>query len=85
MEEKKTKKFKFDYSWVVIAICFLVTGMSLGFCSSGRTLYMKPITEALGIGRGVFSLNNTFRFVSDLCKNWPVYFWRGIRYAVGDL
>lgn len=46
MEEIKTKKFKFDYSWVIIGICFLVTGMSLGFCSSGRTLYMKPITEA---------------------------------------
>ena len=63
------EKKKFNYGFIVIAICFLVTGVSLGFCSSARTLYVKPITEALVIGRGAFSLSDTFRFVSTTIIN----------------
>ena len=69
MEELKTKKFKFDYSWVILAVCFLVVGVSLGFCSSGRTMYLKAITDALGFGRGAFSLNDTFRFATTTIIN----------------
>ena len=69
MEQLKTKKIKFDYSWVILGICFLVVGVSLGFCSSGRTMYLNAITEALGFGRGAFSLNDTFRFVSTTIIN----------------
>ena len=63
------EKKKFNYGIVVIVICFLVTGVSLGFCSSSRTLYIKPMTEALGFGRGEFSLNDTFRFISTTIIN----------------
>ena len=69
MEELKTKKFKFDYSWVILAVCFLVVGVSLGFCSSGRTMYLKAITDALSFGRGEFSLNDTFRFAATTIIN----------------
>ncbi len=69
MEQLKTKKLKFDYSWVIIAVCFLVVGVSLGFCSSGRTMYLNAITDALGFGRGAFSLNDTFRFASTTIIN----------------
>ena len=69
MEELKTKKFKFDYSWVILAVCFLVVGVSLGFCSSGRTMYLNAITDALGFGRGAFSLNDTFRFATTTFIN----------------
>ncbi len=57
-------KKKFDYSWVIIALCFLSVCISLGFCSSGRTMYLTAITEALGIPRSAFSLNDTFRYVT---------------------
>lgn len=63
------EKKKFNYGFIVIAICFLVTGVSLGFCSSGRTLYVVPMTEALGFSRGAFSLNDTFRFVATTIIN----------------
>ena len=69
MEQLETKKSKFDYSWVIIGICFLVVGVSLGFCSSGRTMYLNAITDALGFGRGAFSLNDTFRFASTTIIN----------------
>ncbi len=57
-------KRKFDYTWVIVAICFLSVCISLGFCSSGRTMYLTAITDALDIPRSAFSLNDTFRFVT---------------------
>lgn len=62
-------KKKFDYSWVIIALCFLSVCISLGFCSSGRTMYLTAITEALGIPRSAFSLNDTFRYVTTTILN----------------
>ena len=67
--EMDLKQRKFDYSWVMIALCFVIILFSLGFCSSGRTLYLTAITEALDIPRGAFSLNNTFRFVATTITN----------------
>lgn len=63
------KKIKFDYSWVIIGICFLMIMTSLGLCSSGRTHYLTAITKALNIPRGAFSINDTFRFVTTTVIN----------------
>ncbi len=60
---------KADYSWVMIGICFMMILTSLGLCSSGRTLYLTAITEALDIPRSAFSLNDTFRFVTTTVVN----------------
>ena len=57
-------KKKFDYTWIIIAICFLSVCTSLGFCSSGRNMYLTAITDALNIKRSAFSLNDTFRYVT---------------------
>lgn len=69
MENDKKQIRKFNYSWVIIGLCFLSVMVSLGFCSSGRTLYLTAITEALNIPRGAFSLNDTFRFVTTTIVN----------------
>ena len=58
-----------DYSWVIIGLCFTMVFTSLGLCSSGRTLYLTAITQALDIPRGAFSLNNTFRFIATTIIN----------------
>ena len=63
-----TKK-RFNYAWVIAALCFLALSVSLGFCSSGRTLYLTAITDALNIKRSAFSLNDTFRFVTTTILN----------------
>ncbi len=60
---------KFDYTWVIVAICFLSVCISLGFCSGGRTMYLTAITEALNIKRSAFSLNDTFRYVTTTIVN----------------
>lgn len=63
------KGIKFDYTWVIVGLCFLSVFVSLGFCSSNRTLYLKAITEALEIPRGAFSLNDTFRYITTMIVN----------------
>lgn len=62
-------KKKLDYTWVIIGACILMVFTTLGFCSSTKGLYLKPITEVMGIGRGVYSLNDTCRFVSTAVIN----------------
>lgn len=69
MNDLKERTHKFNYSWVIIGLCFLSVMISLGFCSSGRTLYLTAITEALNIPRGAFSLNDTFRFITTTVLN----------------
>ncbi|MBQ2696061.1 MAG: MFS transporter [Clostridia bacterium] len=74
MEESNLQTRKFDYTWIIIGVCFLMVMISLGFCSSGRTLYLTAITGALGISRGAFALNDTFRYVTTTIVN--LYFGR---------
>ena len=62
-------KKRLDYSWVVIVLCFLTVCITLGFCSSGRTMYLTAITEALDIKRSAFSLGDTFRYVTTTVLN----------------
>ena len=69
MEEQASKKLKFDYSWIMIGLCFLIVAVSLGLCSSGRNLYLTAITDALDIPRGAFSLTNTIRYLTTTLLN----------------
>ena len=75
MEEKNEpqsslrKSGRFDYKWVVVGICFLTVMITLGFCSSTKSLYLDVVTEKLGINRSLFSLNDTFRFIANAIVN----------------
>ncbi len=69
MDNEELHRRKFDYSWVIVGLCFLVIFTSMGLCSSGRTLYLTAITDALGIPRSAFSLNDTFRYVTTTIIN----------------
>lgn len=69
MNSSIKEKRKFDYVWVMIGLCFIMVLTSLGFCSSGRTLYLTAITDALGIPRGTFALNDTFRYITTTIIN----------------
>lgn len=69
MEKRDLYERKVDYSWVIIGLCFAMVFTSLGFCSSGRTLYLTAITGALDIPRGAFAMNDTFRFVTTTVVN----------------
>ncbi len=65
------RKTKFNYKWVMVALCFIMVGVSLGFCSSPGQLYISAITskDALGFARSAYAFTNTFRFVSTAIIN----------------
>lgn len=59
-----TKK-KLEYKWIILAACFLMTFFALGFCSGNKGLFLSAITEALQIPRSLFSINDSFRYISS--------------------
>ena len=63
------KKNKLDYKWIILGICFSMTFVCLGFCSSNKGLYLTAITEALDIKRSLFSINDSCRFVASAVIN----------------
>lgn len=69
MDKQNSTGIKPNYSWVIIALGFLMVATSLGLCSSGRNLYLTAITDALNIPRGAFSLTNTIRFFTTTVVN----------------
>ena len=60
---------KFEYKWLIAAICTLMVFACLGFCNSAKSLYIGPVSEALNIKRAVFSLSDTIRYLSTALIN----------------
>lgn len=69
MQNNKLCSEKFEYKWVIAAMCFLMVFAGLGFCSSAKSLYIAPITDALGFSRSAFSINDSCRFVTTTIAN----------------
>ena len=57
------------YRWVIVAASFLMVFVCLGFCSSSKSLYLAAITEALGIKRSLFSINDSCRYIATAVVN----------------
>lgn len=57
------------YKWIIIAASFLMIFTCLGFCSGTKGLYLAAITEALGIKRSLFSINDSCRYVTTAIVN----------------
>ena len=58
-----------NYKWLIVAASFLMVFTCLGFCSSTKGLFLSAITEALGIKRSLFSINDSCRFVTTAVVN----------------
>jgi len=63
------KERKFEYKWVIFALCFMMVFVCLGFCSSTKSLYLDVITKALNIPRTQFAFNDSCRFISSAIFN----------------
>ena len=66
---EKNKQKKIDYKWVIVALSFLMVCVSLGFCSSTKSLFLSPVTKYLNIERGVYSINDSCRYVATAVIN----------------
>ena len=69
MEEETLNKKKFDYKWIIVGLCFLMVMICLGFCSSTNSLFVKPVTENLGIERSAYSVKDSVRYVATSIVN----------------
>ena len=68
------KEKKLHYGWIVFAACFVMVFVTLGFCSSVKSLYLAPVTNDTGLPRSVFSLNDCCRYIVVATLN--VFFGR---------
>jgi MFS family permease len=69
-EQMNLKQKKLNWTGIlVVAACFCMGFVCLGFCSSNKSLYLGAITEALGIKRSLFSINDSCRYVSTAIVN----------------
>ncbi len=66
---KNAQEKRLDYKWVVIGACFVMIFTTLGFCNSPKKLFLVPVTEALGILRSVYSVNDSFRYITTSMAN----------------
>lgn len=57
---------KLDYKWVILAVCFLMEFLCLGFCSSNPGLYTVSITSALNIDRTVYAFATSIRYIAQV-------------------
>ena len=69
MKRENVHTGKFDYKWIIVGLSMLMVFVCIGFCSSIKSLFISAITEALDIKRSLFSLNDSFRFVSTAIVN----------------
>ena len=69
MKETNVHMRRFEYKWVIVVLCMLMIFVSLGFCSSPKGLFISAITEALGIKRSLFSINDSCRYVVTAIVN----------------
>lgn len=65
----KLSERKLEYKWVILACAFIMVFVCLGFCSGNKGMYLTAITEALGLKRSLFSINDSCRFIATALIN----------------
>ena len=59
-----TQKHRPFYGWIIVGCCMILAGAGIGIASNCASVFIKPVSEALGVSRGQFSLYATF---SSIC------------------
>ena len=57
------------YGWVVIVLSGLMVCLVLGLCNAPKSLYVQPVTNALGISRSAYSITDSCRFAATAIMN----------------
>ena len=60
---------KIDYKWAMIAICFLMVMIALGFGNSTKSLFPDEIAKDLGVERSLVSIGESCRYIATAVTN----------------
>ena len=63
MDPLKKLKSRPGYRWVIVACCFAMVMICLGFCSSTVQMYLAPTTAALNLERALYSFYGSIRAI----------------------
>ena len=77
MKNKLLTSKKFEYKWVIVAMCILALFSGLGFCSSAKSIYIAPITEVFGFSRSAFTAGDSIRYITTAIVT--IFFDRMVR------
>lgn len=66
------KKGKFHYGWVIALVGFVIYWFVICIVSNCVGMFVKPVSEALGISRSQFSLTTTFVSVASMVMSLVV-------------
>ena len=69
MKEELSEQKNNRQMWTIILLSGLMVCLVLGFCNSPKSLYVQPVTQALGISRSVYAINDSCRFVATAVIN----------------
>lgn len=61
---KSAQREKLHYGWVIVFACFMILCFGVCIISNCVGLFVKPVTETMGISRKAFSVNQTIISVS---------------------
>lgn len=59
------KTVKLHYGYVIVLCCCLIMGFDVGISMSCAGIFYPPVSEALGVQRGTFSLYMSFSFLTS--------------------
>ncbi|MBO5939240.1 MAG: MFS transporter [Clostridia bacterium] len=62
-------KRNFDYTWVIVGVCFLMVLVCLGFASSTKSLFPDEIAKDLGTERSLVSIGESCRYIATAIVN----------------
>jgi len=79
--QNQPRQPKFFYGWVVVFSILCLQGAAVGVIGNTMTIFIRPVSEDLGVTRSVFYLYNTFGMIAGLCMG-PVWgeFFRNRRF-----
>ena len=67
--EREVCKKKFNYTWIIIAMSFLMVLVSLGFTSSTKSLFPDEIAKELGVERSLVAIGESCRYIATAVVN----------------
>lgn len=69
MEAQQIRQEPKYQKWLIVVLSALMVCLVLGFCNSAKSLYVQPVTQALGISRSMYSITDSCRFASTAIIN----------------